>query len=178
MMFEPGKLDSFDLLFENEVYRVFAVGSPPVQRKRPASPLFYRRGLLNRTGGDRGDFYSTVMHMYAVTVRASRMAAGGDTGGAEEILYGVLETDYFHPAWKLLDSLLRRRGASRERLALAEFAGARDPWRARVCIAIAESRMGVGDVEGAAEAIARCEELPMTGAEKRRLGRISIISGD
>jgi hypothetical protein len=172
MMFEPAALDSFDLVFENEMYRIFRIGVPPAPRKLPASPLFFRGDLLWRSGGDIAVFYDTVMHMYAVTVHASRLMGRGGDAEAEALLVGILEKAYFHPAWRLLDALLVGRGASRERLALAEYAWASDPWRADVCLAAARCRMEAGDRAGAAEVLEACSGIPMTADEADRFGRL------
>jgi hypothetical protein len=175
MMFEPMKLRSFDLVYENEVYRVFRVGEPPVERRRPASPIFYSAALLWRADGDIREFYDTVMHIYAVTVRASRLMGAGKYADAEGLLAGALRIEYFYPAWNLLDMLYARERDARARLALAEFAWASDPWRASVNLALAESRLAAGDREGALELLGVLRSLPMTDREKARYRRLSEI---
>lgn len=177
LMFEPRTLKSFDLVYENEIYRVFKVGEPPVERRRPASPLFYRKSLLWRSNGDIEEFYNTVMHMYAVTVRSSRLIGVGSESEAEGLLAGVLRIEYFYPAWRLLDILFEKRRVTHERLALAEFAWVSDPWRPVVCLSLAESRLSAGDRDGARETLTVCAALPMTERETVRFERIVRVVG-
>ena len=177
MMFEPRTLRSFDLVYENELYRIFRVGEPPVERRRPASPIFYSGRLLRNAGGDTGEFYNTVMHIYAVTARASRLAGAGMWKEAEDLLAGVLRLEYFHPAWQILDMLYAKENLTRERLVLAEFAWASDPWRPGVCLSLAESRLAAGDRAGARETLGVCSTLPMTERERARFERIVKIAG-
>ena len=177
MMFDPRTLRSFDLVYENEVYRVFGVGAPPVERRRPASPLFYSGSLLRQVNGDIEEFYNTVMHMYAVTARASGLIRAGAESEAEGLLAGVLRLEYFHPAWRMLDLLYRNGRLTRERLVLAEFAWASDPWRPGVCLSLAESRLDAGDTGGARETLEVCASLPMTDREAARFKRAVEIIG-
>ncbi len=177
MMFDPRTLRSFDLVYENEVYRVFGVGEPPVERRRPASPLFYSGNLLRQVSGDIEEFYNTVMHMYAVTARASGLIGSGAESEAEGLLAGVLRFEYFHPAWRMLDMLYRKGRLTRERLVLAEFAWASDPWRPGVCLSLAESRLEAGDTGGARETLGVCASLPMTDREAARFKRAAEIIG-
>ena len=176
MMFEPRSLRSFDIIYENEVYRIFRVGEQPVERRRPASPLFYSGSLLRQADGDTGEFYNTVMHMYAVTARASRLIRAGAGREAEELLAGVLGIEYFHPAWQMLDMLYRKERLTRERLVLAEFAWASDPWRPGVCLSLAESRLAAGDGAGAREPLGVCATLPMTDRERARFERLVSVT--
>jgi hypothetical protein len=177
LMFEPLKLRSFDLVYENELYRVFRVGAPPVERRVPSSSLFFSSNLLWHVKGDIQEFYDTVLHIYAVTVRSSRLLGAGAEREAEELLAGALRIEYFHPAWRLLDILYRKNRRSRERLALAEFAWASDPWRPGVCLSLAESRLEAGDREGAREILQVCAALPMTEAEESRFERVLKAAG-
>jgi hypothetical protein len=178
LMFDPENLKAFDLVYENEVYRVFRVGEPPAQRRAPAPPLFYRQTLLWRSNGDIGEFYDTVMHMYAVTARSSRLIAAGSGTEAEGLLTSVLRIEYFYPAWRLLDMLYEKGRRPRERLALAEFAWSSDPWRPVVCLSLAESRLEAGDRDGAREVLGVCATLWMSEAETARFERVMKRVGD
>jgi hypothetical protein len=177
LMFEPRTLGSFDLVYENEIYRVFRIGEPPVERRRPASPLFYRGDLLRRSNGDIEEFYNTVRYMYAVTLRSSRLIGTGAEAEAEELLAGVLRIEYFHPAWQLLDLLYRKQSLTRERLALAEFAWSSDPWRPGVCLSLAGSRLAAGDRDGARETLGVCATLSMTERQTVRFKRLAENAG-
>ena len=177
LMFEPRSLRSFDLVYENEAYRVFRVGEAPVERRLPSSPIFYSGGLLRQVNWDIGEFYNTVMHIYAVTARASRLTGAGGEKEAGELLAGVLSLEYFHPAWQILDMLYLRERLDRERLALAEFAWASDPWSPGVCLSLSESRLAAGDREGAREILGVCGTLPMTERERARFDRIVKAAG-
>ena len=177
LMFEPRTLGSFDLLYENEIYRVFKIGEPPVERRRPASPLFYRGDLLRRSNGDIEEFYNTVRYMYAVTLRSSRLIGAGAEAEAEELLAGVLRIEYFHPAWQLLDLLYKKQSLIRERLALAEFAWSSDPWRPGVCLSLAGSRLAAGDRDGARETLGVCATLSMTERQTVRFKRLAENAG-
>jgi len=115
--------------------------------------------------------------MYAVTVRSSRLIGVGSESEAEELLAGVLRIEYFYPAWRLLDILFEKRRVTHERLALAEFAWVSDPWRPVVCLSLAESRLSVGDRDGARETLTVCAALPMTERETVRFERIVRVVG-
>ena len=177
LMFEPRTLGSFDLLYENEIYRVFKIGEPPVERRRPASPLFYRGDLLRRYNGDIEEFYNTVMYMYGATLRSSRLIGAGAEAEAEELLAGVLRIEYFHPAWQLLDLLYKKQNLTRDRLALAEFAWSSDPWRPGVCLSLAGSRLAAGDRDGARETLGVCATLSMTERQTVRFKRLAENAG-
>ncbi|MDD3643090.1 MAG: hypothetical protein PHQ19_06485 [Candidatus Krumholzibacteria bacterium] len=173
LMFEPGRLDSFDLVYENEMYRIFRAGEAPRSRRLPRSPLFYEAELLWRLGGDIEGFYDTVMHIYAVTVRAAGLERTGRAAEAEGALAGTLRTFYFHPAWRLLDRIYARGRRVDERLALARFAAESDPWRAEIQLALAESAVALGDGRTALEALRRCAGLPMDESETARFRELS-----
>jgi hypothetical protein len=166
LMFEPGLLESFDLVYENEMYRIFRAGAAPRPRRVPRSPLFYEAELLWRLGGDMEGFYNTVMRIYAVTARAAGLERAGRVAEAEGSLAGALRTFYFHPAWRRLDRIYARGRRGAERLALARFAADADPWRAEVQLALAESAEAVGEDRTALEALRRCSGLTM---DKREL---------
>ena len=114
--------------------------------------------------------------MYAVTARASRLIRAGAGREAEELLAGVLRIEYFHPAWQMLDMLYGKERLIRERLVLAEFAWASDPWRPRVCLSLAESRLASGDGAGARETLGVCATLPMTDRERARFERLVSVT--
>jgi hypothetical protein len=173
LMFDPRRLESFDLVYENEMYRVFRADAAPVTRRRPRSPLFYDAELLWRLRGDIDGFYNTVMHIYAVTVRAASLSRAGRTAEAEGALAGALQTAYFHPAWRLLDRIYARGRRGPERLALARFAAEADPWRPEVQLALAESAEAVGDEGTALEALRTCAGLSMDEGELARFRELS-----
>lgn len=175
MMFDPASLDSFDLVYENEVFRVYEAGAPPVERRRPRSPLFYESELLWRAGGDIGEFYDTVMHIYALTARGAALRSGGDLRGAEDALSRALEVFYFYPAWRLLDSIYAEWRAGGPRLALARFAFDRDPWRLEVRLSLAEAMLARGETEGLAELLEETRALASGRPGRARLERLERL---
>jgi len=177
LMFEPRRLESFDLVFENEMYRIFRVGVPFAERRGPRSPLFYESELLWRLGGDMQGFYNTVMRMYAVTSRAAALERAGRSAEAEGLLSDLLRTFYFYPAWRTLDRIHARTGRHALRLTLARFAREFDPWRPAVCLALAESALLAGERETAAEALRACAGLEMDEREAERFRRLAAASG-
>ena len=138
------------------MYRLFRVGSPPAERSWPRSPLFYDRELLWTVGGNIRDFYGSAMRIYALTARGRSLVLRGDDFGGERALVEALRVFYFYPAWKGLDALYARRGRLEEREAAAEFAYRIDPNRADVCLALAESRAGLGKNDGVRDLLLRC----------------------
>jgi hypothetical protein len=180
LMFEPERLNRFDLVYENEIYRLFRVGSPPAHRSWPRSPLFYERELLWSEGGNIEDFYRAVMRIYALTARGRSLVLRGNDLDGERSLVEALHIFYFYPAWRALDELYARRGRFEERESAAAFAHRMDPNRADVCLALAESRAGLGKVDEIRELIDRCMSLPASTpmrermeALRRRLGEAS-----
>lgn len=172
LMFEPERLERFDLVYENEMYRLFRVGSPPAPREWPRSPLFYDRDLLWGAGGDIRGFYNSAMRIYALTARARTFLSRGDAAEAERTLVETLNVFYFYPAWRELDRLYARRGRLEERAAAAAFAYRSDPNRADVCLAFAESRIALGNTEGAREALERCRRLPAPASVAERAAKL------
>ncbi len=168
MLFEPQRLQRFDLVYENELYRLFRVGAPPASRPWPRSPLFYERELLWSEGGNMEDFYNSVMRIYALTARGRSLILRGDDVAGERTLVEALHVFYFYPAWRSLDDLYARRGRLEEREAAAAFAHRMDPNRADVCLALAESRAGLGKAEGVDELLDRCLSLPASAAVRGR----------
>jgi hypothetical protein len=160
LIFEPERLSHFDLVYENEMYRIFAVGGAWRQRAWPRSPLFYERELLWSQNGNIEAFYNAVMHIYAMTARGRSLVLRGDAAGGEAALLEALHTFYFYPAWKLLDDLYARRGRTKERASLAEFAYRSDPNRLDVCLVLAECRLDARKPEGVREILERCLSLP------------------
>ncbi len=165
LMFEPRTLAHFDLVYENEMYRLFAVGRGWSERAWPRSPLFFEEELLSDAGGDIRGFYGAVMRIYALTAKGRSLILRGDAASGETALLDALHAFYFYPAWKTLDDLYARRGRTSDRASLDEFAFRSDPNRLDVCLAVAGSRLVLGKIEGVREILERSAALP--GAETR-----------
>jgi hypothetical protein len=172
LIFEPETLARFDLVYENEMFRLFRVGSRASARAWPRSPLFYEKDLLWSRGGDIREFYDSVMRIYAMTARGRSRLLGGAEREGESALVDALHIFYFYPAWKALDQLYARRARVEEREAAASFAYRYDPNRADVCLALAESRLGLGKVEEVREILDRCANLPASAGERERAAEL------
>jgi len=171
-IFEPEKLSRFALVYENEMYRLFRVGSAPGERSWPRSPLFYEKDLLWARGGDMRDFYNAVMRIYALTARGSDLAARGRVREGEGSLVEALHVFYFYPAWKALDGLYARRGRVAEQEAAAAFAYGHDPNRVDVRLALARSRIALGRFEGVREILEGCAALPASERERNETSEL------
>lgn len=172
LMFEPQRLTLFDLVYENEMYRVFKVGRAASGRRWPRAPLFYESELLWRHDGDIRTFYNTVMHIYAVTALARSLLASGSEREAEETLARALRVYYFYPAWRLLAYLYGRSGRLEELAALSELAYGYDPHRPDVCIELARSKLETGEVERAREVLTRCRILVASERQRAEMERL------
>jgi len=172
LVFEPETLVRFDLVYENEMYRLFRVGRPAEARAWPRSPLFYEKDLLWSVSGDMGDFYNSAMRIYALTARGRSLILRGAERDGESALVEALHVFYFYPAWEALDELYARRARTGDREAAAAFAYRHDPNRAGVCLALAESRIALGRVEGVREILERCAGLPASASEGRRATKL------
>lgn len=168
-LFEPVRLTGFNLVFENEMYRIFRVGEPPVKRWWPRSPLFYERELLWRYEGDIASFYNAVMHIYALTAHGRNLIRAGRGGEAVRPLGEALRVYYFFPAWRLLAGLYRREGRWENLETLAEFGYRSDPNRPEVCLELARIRLERGTTEGVDELIERCTRLPLSESQRAQL---------
>ncbi|MBN1163576.1 MAG: hypothetical protein JXB45_03280 [Candidatus Krumholzibacteriota bacterium] len=169
MMFMPETLERFNLVYENEMYRLYRVGRPGGRRQWPRSPLFYEKELLLRSGGEIQIFYDTVMHIYAVTVRAQALRRAGRDREAEGMLREALGTFYYYPAWSMLDRLYREEGRDPERLSLAEFAYRYDPYNLSVRLSLLDGLLDAGRIEGVAEILTGCAGLSPSGRQGERL---------
>lgn len=183
LMFEPMRCSGFDLVYENEMYRIFRVGRPPTRRWWPRSPLFYERELLWRHEGDIAAFYHTVMRIYALTERGRSLVRAGRMRAAERPLGEALRVYYFYPAWRLLADLYRRQRRGEDLAALAEFGYRYDPNRVDVCLLLARSRIDRGESEGVADLLERARRLSPTGAQQREIADLQraleeLSSGD
>ena len=177
LMFEPERLSRFDLVYENEMYRLFRVGRSAGAHIGPRSPLFYERDLLWKMNGDVKRFYNSVMRVYALTARGRMRIARGAEGQGEGDCVEALRVYYFYPAWKALDDLYARRGRTEARETLGAFAYRCDPNRADVCLALAESRMELGKLEGVREILERCLGTVASAAERERAAALSAKLG-
>jgi hypothetical protein len=166
LMFEPEKLERFDLVYENEMYRLFCVGRRASAQVWPRSPLFYEKDLLWSMNGDMHKFYDSVMRIYALTARGRALIMRGADRRGESDLITALQVFYFYPAWKALDELYARRTRLVDREAAASLAYRYDPNRADVCLALAQSRIELGKVEGVRELLERCASLPASAGER------------
>jgi hypothetical protein len=179
LLFEPERLDSFDLVYENEMYRLFRVGRAPSPRAWPRSPLFYENELLWRLGGSIEDFYHTVMDIYALTSRGRRLLRSGRMREGEARLAEALRTFYFYPAWRALVDLYAGQRRLKERETLAAFAHRHDPNRVDVCMELAASRLDLGKREGVRELLERCSHLDLSPRQRAELmslaGRLERI---
>ncbi|MDD4858503.1 MAG: tetratricopeptide repeat protein, partial [Candidatus Krumholzibacteria bacterium] len=166
LMFEPEKLALFDLVYENEMYRLFRVGRGPSVRTWFRSPLFYERELLWNMSGDMNRFYETVMRIYARTARGSAYITRGAERKGEDDLVAALRMFYFYPAWKKLDGLYERLGRTEDRETIAALAYRYDPNRGDVCLALAASSIALGNTDGVREILDRCSSLPMSARDR------------
>ena len=160
LMFEPERLARFDLVYENEMYRVFRVGRAASPRIWPRSPLFYEKDLLWSMNGGIDRFYGSVMRIYALSAKGRTLILQGREREGEQRLVEALRIFYFYPAWKALDELYARRARVDERETVAAFAYRHDANRADVCLALAESRIKRGSTDGVREILERCLKLP------------------
>ncbi len=159
LLFDPARLEHFDLVYENESYRIFKIGTGPSARNRPRQPLFYEKDLLWRCDGDIDEFYRTVMYIYAVTSHGRDDLVAGMVTSAERRLTEALRVFYFYPAWRMLDDLYRKQNRIEEREKLASFAYRFDPNRVDVCLALAECRVGLARYDGVGDILTRCRKL-------------------
>lgn len=173
LLFEPERLGSFSLVYENENYRLFKVGAWSSKRHWPRSPLFYEKDLLWHHEGDVKAFYRSVMRIYALTSTADEFAERGNKAEAERFLSEALRIFYFYPAWRRLYRLYSRLGRLEEREALAEFAYRYDPDRSEVCIELARSRLELGSSDGVRDLLDRCSGLYTSKLQKEQLRRLA-----
>lgn len=169
LVFEPDRLSRFELVYENEMYRLFRVGKTGAVRRWPRSPLFYDSELLWKQDGDIRAFYYTVMRLYALTSRGMELARQGRREEAERVLSEVLRTHYFYPAWETLVSLGGRRRSAQERESLAELAYRNDPHRAGVCLELARARIALEKPDEARELLERCAGLRMSDGQREEV---------
>jgi hypothetical protein len=169
LLFEPERLTLFDLVYENEMYRLFKVGRAGTQRVWPRSPLFFDRELLWRFEGDIRAFYYEIMRIYAMTARGTELVRLNREPEAERFLADVLRNHYFYPAWRALMNLYRGRAGIAERESLAAFAYRSDPNRSDVCLELARIRIEAGKIPEAREILERCTLLYVTEGQKREL---------
>ena len=169
LIFEPDRLNHFELVYENEMYRLYRVGKTGSMRRWPRSPLFYDSELLWKREGDIRAFYYTVMRLYALTSRGMRFVREGRREEAERVLSEVLRTHYFYPAWETLIGIGGRRRSVRERESLAEFAYRNDPYRADVCLELARARIALKKLEKAREPLERCARLRMSNRQREEV---------
>jgi tetratricopeptide (TPR) repeat protein len=172
LIFDPDRSRHFELVYENEMYRLFRVGRSGAARKWPRSPLFYDSELLWKQDGDIRAFYYTAMRLYALTSRGIRLAKQGRREEAERVLSEVLRTHYFYPAWETLVRIGSRRRGARERESLAELAYSKDPNRVDVCLELARARIDQGKLEEAREPLERCAELDLSSSQRVELERL------
>ncbi len=172
LMFEPHLLAAFDLVYENEMYRVFKVAQSTSGRKWPRSPLFYEAELLWRFDGDIRSFYNAVMRVYALTAKGHSLLRSGREREAERVFVDALRVYYFYPGWRILADLYRSSGRFEELAALSEFAYSHDPYRTDVCIELARSKLETGEIERAREAVDACRSLGSSERQRAELERL------
>ncbi len=175
LLFDPDRCARFDLVYENEMYRIFEVGEGASPRRWPRSPLFYDQELLWLNDGDIRSFYYSIMRIYSMTKRGMELARRNRAAEAERLLSDVMRTRYFYPAWRtLMDLRIRGGGRPPELVRLAEIGYRADPYRADVCLELARLRIAEGSLAEATALLAECATLPMTESERRRLENLSM----
>jgi hypothetical protein len=169
LLFEPDRSKSFELVYENEMYRLFRVGKTGSTRRWPRSPLFYDSELLWKNDGDIRAFYYAAMRLYALTSRGIGLARRGRREEAERVLSEVLRTHYLYPAWQALVGVGGRRRSALERESLAELAYRHDPYRVDVCLELARARVARQKLEEAREPLETCEGLVMSNRQREEV---------
>ncbi len=172
LLFEPARLEGFELVYENEMYRVFRVGITSEERPWSRSPLFYEKELLWQHGGDIQAFYHSIMRIYALTARGRSLLREGREGEAETALAEALRIFYFYPAWRTLATLYARKRRLQEMNALTEFAYHYDPNRSEIRIELARIRLALGKSEGVRELLDRCSSLSTTEQQQRDIEQL------
>ncbi|UCF05408.1 MAG: hypothetical protein JSV33_16105 [bacterium] len=169
MLFEPERLRHFNLVYENEMYRLFHVGEAYAMRRWPRSPLLYERELLWHLDGDISGFYHSAMHIYALTRRGDFLIEQGRKAEGEADLVEALRIFYFYPAWRALADLYRHDRRLGELESLALFAYRYDPNRGDVCLTLAGVRLELGNLEGIDELFEHCAVLPLSRGQVQEL---------
>ncbi len=169
LIFEPDRLNLFELVYENEMYRLFRVGKTGAVRRWPRSPLFYDSELLWKQEGDIRAFYYTAMRLYALTSRGMGLARQGRRDEAERVFSEVLRTHYFYPAWEAFMNIGGRRRSALESESIAEFAYRYDPNRADICLELARARIALKKLEEAREPLERCSGLRMSNRQREEV---------
>ena len=172
-LFDPDRSARFELVYENEMYRLFKVGRSGAERRWPRSPLFYDEELLWLNKGDIRSFYYSIMRIYSLTARGLELARQNRRTEAERILSDVLRTHYFYPAWRSLMNLRSTGGRPSDLKSLAEFAYRADPYRADVCLELAGVRIADGRFEEAEPLLQQCTSLRMNKSQRDRLERLA-----
>ena len=171
LLFDPDRSARFELVYENEMYRLFKVGKSGAERRWPRSPLFYDEELLWLNKGDIRSFYYSIMRMYSLTARGLELARQNRRAEAERLLSDVLRTHYFYPAWRALVNLRSQGSRPFDLESLAELAYRADPYRADVCLELAGVHIAAGRFDEAGSVLERCASLRMTESQRRRLER-------
>jgi hypothetical protein len=169
MLFEPERLRRFNLVYENEMYRLFRVDEAYTMRRWPRSPLLYEKELLWHLDGDISSFYHSVMHIYALAGRGGSLIEQERKAEGETDLVEALRIFYFYPAWRSLADLYRRDRRLEELESLALFAYRYDPNRVDVCLTLARVRLERGNLQGIDELFEHCTVLPLSQAQEREL---------
>ena len=169
LLFDPDRSARFELVYENEMYRLYKVGKSGAGRRWPRSPLFYDEELLWLNKGDIRSFYYSTMRIYSLTSRGLELARQNRRAEAERFLSDVLRTHYFYPAWRTLVNLRSPGSRPSELESLAELAYRADPNRVDVCLELADVRVALGKFEETAPLLERCASLRMTESQRRRL---------
>jgi hypothetical protein len=172
LLFDPDRSARFELVYENEMYRLFEVGRSGTERRWPRSPLFYDEELLWLNKGDIRSFYYSIMRMYSLTARGLELARRNRRNEAERFLSDVLRTHYFYPAWRALVNLRSAGGRPPDLESLVELAYRADPYRADVCLELAGVRVAAGRFEEAGPLLEQCASLRMTESQGRMLERL------
>jgi hypothetical protein len=111
MHFSPEKLRSFQLVYENDSYRLFRLTARSEPVFLSDHPPVYQETILRSLGNDLGAFYGRIVDILATYQTAVAAQARGDENAAIlRFRYCLEQAPYFTRAWLGVgDSLLRMR---------------------------------------------------------------------
>jgi len=111
MHFSPEKLRSFQLVYENDSYRLFRLTARSEPVFLSDHPPVYQETILRSLGNDLGAFYGRIVDILATYQTAVAAQARGDEDAAIlRFRYCLEQAPYFTRAWLGVgDSLLRMR---------------------------------------------------------------------
>ena len=109
MHFSPQTLDHFNLVYENDNYRLFRVTDGPEPMFLTDHPLVYQHDLLERHRDTLTSFYARVVDLLIAYTTALQAQVDGDEAGAiDRFRYCLEQAPHFTKAWLGVgDSMLR-----------------------------------------------------------------------